>query len=216
MTPDYNKAAAKAAETLIRHGVKTAPVSPIAILEGMDNVILSSYSDLCGSQETNPFSLKQLFGKYRGAMSSVHTGNGKTWYVVLYNNLLPTTMVQQALARELGHIVLRHQESSEENNAEAVCFAQHLLCPRPLIQTIRETGMRLTTDVLANLTGVFHQRLTCIRHTPGTSVPAAVNRFLRGQFMPFVMNFFEYYATAVPEDGSGLADFGTYMDLYEE
>ena len=216
MSPDYNRAAGKAAETLIKYGIKSAPISPLTILEEMDNVIIKSFSEMCDSANIRQCDLKSAFGKTDGALSSIHEMNGKTWYVVAYNSLLPFTMIQHSLARELGHITLRHTCISAENTAEAICFAQHLLCPRPLIHAIQATGMRLTTDVLANLTGVFHQCLTCMRHTPGTDVPASVNRFVRGQFMPFILNFFEYYSTTAPEDGSALADFGTYMDGYEE
>jgi len=216
MNPDYNKAAVKAAETLIKYGVKTSPVSPLPILEQMDNVIVTSFAEMCDSSGMKPCDLKPLFGKNQDAVSSIHTENGKSWYVVAYNSLLPFSMVQHALAREMGHIVLRHEGSSPENSAEAICFAQHLLCPRPLIHAIQATNIRLTTDVLAKLTGIFDQCLTCIRRTPGTSVPASINRFIRGQFMPFVINYFEYYVSVLPEDGSAIADFGTFMDLYEE
>ena len=216
MSPDYTNAAVKAAEALIKYGVKKAPVAPLPILEQMDNVIVTSFSEMCDSSGINPRDMKPLFGKNQDAISSIHSENGKTWYVVAYNSLLPFSMVQHALARELGHIVLRHEGSSPENTAEAICFAQHLLCPRPLIHAIQATGIRLTTDVLAKLTGIFGQCLTCLRRTPGTNVPAAINRFIRGQFMPFVMNYFDYYVSVLPEDGSSLADLGTFMDLYEE
>lgn len=216
MSPDYQKAATKAAETLIKFGVKTAPVSPLAILESMNNVIITCYSEMCDSSGLSPFDLTCLFSKGEGAFSSVHTDGGRSWYVVAYNNLLPYSMVQQALARELGHIVLRHEGCSEDNLAEAVCFAHHLLCPRPLIHALQATCLRLTADVVANLTGVYHRCLVCLQNTPGVRVPAATNRFIRGQFLPFVVNFFEYYVTACPEDGSALVDFGSFMDFYEE
>lgn len=216
MSPDFNLAAVKAAETLIKYGVKTSPVSPLPILEQMENVIVTSFAEMCDLSGMNPCDLKPLFGKSQDAISSIHTENGKTWYVVAYNSLLPFSMVQHALAREMGHIILRHQGDSHENSTDAICFAQHLLCPRPLIHAIQATGIRLTKDVLANLTGIFGQCLTCIRRTPGTSVPAAINRFIRGQFMPFVMNYFDYYVSTLPDDGSAMADFGTYMDGYEE
>ena len=216
MNPDYNKAAVKAAETLIKYGVKTSPVSPLPILEQMDNVIVTSFAEMCDSSGISPCDMKPLFGKNQDAVSSIHTENGKSWYVVAYNSLLPFSMVQHALAREMGHIVLRHEGSSPENSAEAICFAQHLLCPRPLIHAIQATNIRLTTDVLAKLTGIFDQCLSCIRRTPGAAVPSSINRFVRGQFMPFVLNYFDYYVSVLPEDGSAIADFGTYMDEYEE
>lgn len=216
MNPDYNKAATRAAETLIKYSVKTSPVSPLPILEQMDNVIVTSFAEMCDSSGINPCEMKPLFGKNQDAISSIHVEDGRAWYVVAYNSLLPFSTIQHALAREMGHIVLRHEGSSPENSAEAICFAQHLLCPRPLIHAIQATNIRLTKDVLANLTGIFNQCLTCIRRTPGTSVPAAVNRFVRGQFMPFVINYFDYYMLVRPEDGSAIADFGTFMDGYEE
>ena len=216
MTPDYTKAAVKAAETLIKFGVKVTPVSPMVILENMENVILKPFAEITDSLGVDPCDMRLLAEKSCGAISSVHTNNGKSWYVVAYNNLLPHTMVQNALARELGHIVLRHEEGTPETDAEAVCFAQHLLCPRPLIHSVQATGMRLTKDVLANLTGVFHQCLIHLRKTPGTAVPAGLNRFVRSQLMPFILNFFDYYASLHPEDSSAMVDFGTYMDGYEE
>lgn len=216
MSPDFNTAATRAAETIIKYGIKKAPVVPLQILEQMDNVVITSFTEMCDSSGIRPCDLKPLFGKSQDAVTSVHMKNGTTRYVIAYNSLLPFAMVQYALAREMGHIVLRHGGNSEKGHAEAICFAHHLLCPRPLIHAVQATGMRLTTDVLAKLTGIFDQCLTCMRRTPGTAVPAATNRFLRGQIMPFVLNFFEYYSTVLPADGSAIADLGTFMDLYEE
>lgn len=216
MTPDYDRAALKAAETLIKFGIKTAPVSPLEILEKTENVIVTTFSELCSSPVEIPCTEMPLFGRASGAVTSVHEEDGRSWYVVAYNSLLPFSIAQHALARELGHIVLHHEGCSAENDAEAVCFAQHLLCPRALIHSVAVTNLRITTDVLANLTGVFHECLACLRRTPGTCVPASMNRFVRGQFLPFVMNFFDYYATVRPADGSAIADFGTFMDGYEE
>ena len=34
--------------------------------------------------------------------------------------------------------------------------------------------------------------------------------------MPFIVNFFDYYQTVMPKDGSALADLGTFMEGYEE
>ena len=216
MNPDYEKAAVKAAETLIKYNVCSAPVSPLPILEKMENVIVVSFADVCSCSGISQCDFLPLFGKGRDAVTSIHRENGKTWYVVAYNSLLPFNMIQRALAREMGHIVLRHEGSSKENAQEAICFSQHLLCPRPLIHAIQATGFRITMDMLANLTGIFDQCLVCMRHTPGVSVPAGMNRFIRSQFMPFVQNFFEFYITVHPDDGSAVADFGSFMENYEE
>ena len=213
---DYNKAAILAAETLVRYGVSHSPVSPLPILERMSNVITISFAEMGDITGTQHSEMTPLFGKSRDAITSVHIRNGQPVYMVAYNSVLPFNLVQRALAREMAHIVLRHETNSEENELEAMCFEHHLLCPRPLIHTIQATGTRLTTEMLANLTGVFGQSLISIRRLPGTDVPPGLNRFVRDQFMPFFLNVFDYYRTVMPADGSALADLGSYMDGYKE
>lgn len=216
MTPDYNRAAIMAAETLVKYNIQKTPVAPLPILEKMENVIVLSFAELGDLSGVDRSEIVSMMGKNRDAITSKHTEGGKTRYIVAYNKALPFGFVQRALARELGHIVLNHDKFSKENTEEANCFACHLLCPRPLIHIAQATGIRITVDMMANLTGLFDQSLTYIRHLPGTDVPANLNSFVRSQFMPFFLNVFDYYQTAKPNDGSALADFGTYMDKYTE
>lgn len=213
---DNDKAAVKAAETLVKYGIKKSPVSVLPILEQMDNVIVVSFAELSDSSGIKRSDLVPMFGKNRDAITSVHTKNGQSIYIVAYNRLLPFNMIQRALARELGHIVLKHTESNADNAAEAETFVNHLLCPRPLVHAIQATGMRVTVDLLGNLTGAYEQSLYSMRHTPGTTVPSGLNLFVRSEFMPFILNFFDYHQYAMPKDVSALADFGSYMDGYVE
>ena len=213
---DYNKAATLAAETLVRYNVRSAPVSPLPILEQMGNVIVISFSEMSDLSGLKRSDIVPLFGKNRDAISSIHTEHGKSIYVVAYNRLLPFGVVQRALAREMAHIVLHHENASESNEEEAACFAQHLLCPRPLIHAVQATGIRFTVDLLTNLTGANEQSMVSMRHLPGTQVPCGLNRFVRSQFMPFFVNFFDYHQSVLPQDGSAIVDFGSYMDGYEE
>jgi hypothetical protein len=91
-----------------------------------------------------------------------------------------------------------------------------LLAPRALIHTVQATGLRLTVDVVGNLTGCYDYCLSCIRKLPAVSVPRELNRAVRDAFMPYIMNYFEFQRVATHTDGSALADLGTYMDGYEE
>lgn len=216
MNPDYNKAAAMAADTLMKYHVATAPVSPLRILEQIEDVIVISFAEMSDSAGLHPQELIPLFGRGRDAVTSVHMDNGRQVYLVAYNSLLPFGMIQRALAREIGHIVMHHTECTPENTAEAECFMYHLICPRALIHAIQATGMRFTEDLLANLTGMFGQSLVDMRRIPETTVHISLNRFVRTQFMPFLMNFFDFYQNVMPRDGSALADLGTYMNGYEE
>ena len=213
---DYENASVKAYETLVQYGIKKTPVSPLPILQNMENVIVVSYEEIETLSGLNRSDLSEMFGKCKDAVSSIHITNGKPIYIVAYNGLLPFNMLQCALAREMGHIVLGHKESTPDNEAEARCYAQHLLCPRPLIHTIQVISMRISEDLIGNLTGIHQQWLVRMRRTPGAHVPANLNRFVRNQFMPFILNFYEYYRDVMPQDGSALVDFGTYMDNYEE
>ena len=213
---DYTKAATSAAETLIKYAVTASPVAPLPILKKMKNVVVISFTDISEAYDIKYRELIPIFGKNLDAITSVYTENGQQQYIVAYNSNLPFNMVQRALAREMGHIVLGHDGFSEENNEEAMCFAYHLLCPRSLIHAIEASCLRVTTDLLANITGVFDQSIVAMRRIPATDVPKNLNCFVRNQFMPFVLNLFGYYRSVLPTDGSAIADLGTFMEGYVE
>ena len=132
--------------------------------------------------------------------------------------LLPQFIVQRALAREMGHIVLGHDGTRPEEvrNAEALCFAHHLLCPRPLIHAIQESGLMITTEVLGSTTGCYERCLIGMRRMPATHVPAEMNRQIRDQFTPYIAEFLDFQSYLSKSDESMIANFGTYMDGYEE
>ena len=213
---DYTKAATKAAETLIKYNVCKTPVSPLPILQRMENVIVVSFEEIGSLSGIQRADVLETFGKCKDAFSSIHTKNTNQVYIVAYNALLPFNMLQRALAREMGHIVLNHTERTQENEKEAQCFAQHLLCPRAMIHAMQAISLRITEDLIGNLTGIYQQYLVDLRRTPGVNVNEQLNRFVRSQFMPFILNFYEYYRDVMPQDGSALVDFGTYMDNYRE
>ena len=219
MNPDYQKAAVKATETLIRFGINSAPVSPLPVLKQLPGVLVFSYQSLSNLIDQDRRCVISMFGDAnQDAFTSVNMKNGKPQYIVTYNQQLSQVFVQRSLARELGHIVLGHDGSLPEDvrNEEAKAFANHLLCPRPMIHAFQAAGLRITTEMLGNLTGCFDYCLSCMRRIPSVSVPADLNRAVRDQFMPYIINFIEYSRNASLSDGSALADFGSYMDGYEE
>ena len=219
MTPDYQAAAIKAAETLIFHNVRTAPVLSLPILKNTPGVLVFSFETLAHHVEKDRRCVIDTFGeRNQDAFTTVLVRDGHPQYIVTYNQLLPHVLIQRALARELGHIVLGHDGIDPESAAcdEVKCFAQHLLVPRPLIYAIQSSGIRLTVDVLKNLTCCSDHCIACMRRLPGVSVPAELNRAIRDQFMPYFVNFFEYQRNASLRDPSALADLGSFMDGYEE
>ena len=219
MTPDYDRAATLAAEILIKYGISTAPVDPIPIFKkakGFNVVTFTEMSRMIGMDRADL--LSSFEAENHDAVSSVYVKNGKPYYLVAYNMRLPQYIVQRALAREMGHLVLGHDGSRPEDvrNAEALCFAHHLLCPRALIHAIQESGYKITVEVLGNTTGCYERCLIGMRRLPATHVPADLNRRIRDQFSDYVHDFIDFQSFLAQDDDSMIANFGTYMDGYEE
>ena len=219
MKPDYQKAAILATETLIKNGINSSPVDPLPILKRTPGVLVVSYEKMSEDMGMDRQCMISMFGRdNQDAFTSVNLIDGKPQYLVTYNQKLSFHICQRALARELAHIVMGHDGSLPEDVRleEARCFANHLLAPRALIHTVQATGLRLTVDVVGNLTGCYDYCLSCIRKLPAVSVPRELNKTVRDNFMPYIMNYFELQRVATHTDGSALADLGTYMDGYEE
>lgn len=219
MTPDYDRAATAAAEILIKYGICTAPVDPIPIFKkapGFNVVTFTEMSRMVGVDRQDL--LSSFDASNRDAVSSVYLKKGKNHYLVAYNMRLPQYLVQRALAREMGHIVLGHDGTrpQEVRNAEALCFAHHLICPRALIHAIQESGTKITTEVLGNTTGCYERCLIGMRRDPATHVPAEMNRKIRDQFADYLSDFLDFQSFLSQDDDSMIANFGTFMDGYEE
>lgn len=219
MTPDYQKAAIKATETLIKYNIGAAPIDPLPILKKTPGVLVMTFAEVSDKASVDRKEILDMLGcENHDAVTTVIMNDSNLKYVVTYNRMLSSKIIDRALARELGHIILGHDGSKPENvrNEEAKCFAHHLLCPRPLIHSMQAAGIRLTVETVGNITGFYDYCLSCIRKQPPVKVPAELNRIVRDQFMPYIKELFEYMRYASQKDGSALADFGAYMDGYEE
>lgn len=219
MTPDYERAAIKATEMLIQHNISTAPVIPLPVFKRTPGCLVLSFTELSGRIGVERDSLISMFNEEQhDAVTSIHFEDGKLRYIVTYNQRLPLYLLQRALARELGHIVLGHDGSRQEDvrMAEAYCFAHHFLCPRPLINAIQQSQIPLTVEVLGAMTGCYERCLHGMRKTPAVHVPAELNRKVRDQFADYIENFLDFESYLSRSDESMLANLGTYMDGYEE
>ena len=219
MKPDYDRAATKAAETLVKYFVCSAPVDPIPIIKkapGFNVVTFTEMSRMIGMDRNDLVSTFET--ENHDAVSAVIIKNGKPHCLIAYNMRLPQYLVQRALAREIGHIVLGHDGSLPEDvrNAEAICFAHHLICPRALIHAIQESGTKITTEVLGNTTGCYERCLIGMRREPATHVPPELNRKIRDQFSDYISDFLDFQSFLAQDDDSMIANFGTFMDGYEE
>ena len=219
MTPDYERAAVAAMEMLIKHGITTAPIDPLPVFKRSPGVLVLSFTEMSNQIGMDRDNLLTSFEtENHDAVTSVHLDDGKLRYLVTYNQRLPMYLLQRALARELGHIVLGHDGSRPESvrMAEAYCFAHHFLCPRPLIHAIQQSGIPFTVEVLGAMTGCYERCLQGMRKTPPVHVPADLNRNVKEQFSDYISNFLDFESYLSKSDESMIANFGTYMDGYEE
>lgn len=216
---DFEKAATKAAETLIQYNICTAPVDPLPILKRTPGVLVMSFEEVAKKTNIDRKDVIEMVGcENQDAVTTVYLDGDRIRYVVAYNRLLASRIIDRALARELGHILLGHDGTRPESvrQEEAKCFAHHLLCPRPLIHSLQENGIRLTTEVIGNITGFGDYCLSCMREQPPVHVSAELNRKIREQFQPYILNFSDFQRHAMHTDESALADLGNYMEGYEE
>ena len=115
MKPDFDRAALKATETLIKYGVNTAPVDPLPILKQIPGVLVFTFEEMSKRTNIERKDLLNLYGcENQDAVTTVYIDGDKTRSVVTYNRMLSTGIISRALARELGHIVLGHDGSRPE------------------------------------------------------------------------------------------------------
>ena len=217
MIPDFEKAATKALEVLIQQQIKTVPIIPLPIIKNTDGVLAMPFEELAHNAGIERNNLVPLFGSNQDAVTFfVNMNNLK--YVVAYNQYLPFDVIRRGLARELGHIILKHDgtKPKEVRMQEAMCFARHLLFPRPVVHAIQQAGIPITVEVVGSITGCYERCLAGLQETPGVKVSAELNRKVRDQFKDCINNFIAFQKTIQSGDSTALADFGSFMDQYEE
>lgn len=220
MTPDYDRAAIAAMNLLVEHNITETPIKPMPILLAYPGVRVMPFTHMADEAGIDREDLVPLFGSNQDAVT-FHLGMEieGVKYVVVYNMRLPFEIIWRAVARELGHIVLGHDgvtRSMEVRRAEAMCFAHHLISPRPIIHLIQESGVPLTMNVLANTTGCSEECVDDMRIIPGAHVPKELNKQVRDLFERGINEYLRFHAASPVKDHSPLIDFGTYMDNYEE
>ena len=218
--PNLDLAATKALRILIDHHITETPVNPLPILLNYPGVRVMPFTRMAIDAGIDRNDLVPMFGNQDAATFHLDLpGFDDVRYVVVYNMRLPFEIIWRAVARELGHIVLGHDgvtRSMDARMAEANCFAHHLISPRPVIRLLQDSGMPLTMNVLANTTGCSDECVEALQQIPGVHVDPALNRAVREQFAPHIMEYVAFHKSAPRRDNSPVLDFGSFMDEYTE
>lgn len=141
--PDYKRAVRLAYRTLLHLKVDKLPIDIVSICRQCKNTIIISYS------KAEPFATMLGLNLVNDAPSEmaftyrIEPVEGPVVHLLLYNDepYQNAARLRFTLAHELGHIVLKHKGSSYIEEAEANCFAQHLLCPEPLVKSLQEISV---------------------------------------------------------------------------
>lgn len=208
-----------AMRTLIENHVTETPIDSLSILLKQPGVRVMSFTRFATQAGIERHDLVPMFGGNQDAATfNLDMNLDGVRYVVVYNMRLPFDIVWRGVARELGHIVLGHDGQTRPTDvrlAEAVCFAHHLISPRPILHMLRES-IPLTMNVLTATTGCSDDCVEELRTIPGASVPKELNREVRDLFSRGIKEYIRFNLASEKEDKSQLIDFGTYMDNYQE
>lgn len=219
MTPDFDRAAIAAMELLRNKKIIETPILSLPLLKNYPNVRIMSFSNMAYNSEIDRADLVPLFGSNQDAVTFRMSGMDGIDYITVYNMQLTHESIRRAIARELGHIVLGHDgetRPTEVRQAEALCFAHHLLTPRPIVNMIIQSNVPFTINVLVHTTGCSEDCIEEIKNIPGTHVPPELNRAVKDQFAPHILEYLRFHKSAPKKDTSAVIDFGTYMEGYEE
>ncbi|MBE5804920.1 MAG: ImmA/IrrE family metallo-endopeptidase [Clostridiales bacterium] len=126
--PDYDRAATLAYRCLLKLNITRLPVRPLEILRKCRNTVVYTYQQAAEFLHIDEAEFERRYGE-----ADAFTIRGGEQYVVCYREGGNPARLNFTLAHELGHILLQHQEDAVADEAEANCFAGHLLCPEPAV-----------------------------------------------------------------------------------
>ena len=180
--PDYDRAATAACRVLLRLKVDSLPVRPLEILRRCRDTYLCTFDQAASVLNLDEGDLDRLCGDADAFTVQAERG-GRQSYVVCYRTGGNPARLNFTLAHELGHIVLRHRETGPAAEAEADCFASHLLCPEVVLQA----AACRNAEVLAQLCYISRTAAELAATRTKGHVDDGIQRQVTNQLMPSVL-----------------------------
>lgn len=153
---DLTRAANLAYRVLLERGVDALPVDPLALLKACRQLSVLTFEQAAEGLDLSAEEFVRRFGDSEAFVLRDDQGRS----VLVYRADGNPARLRFTLAHELGHIVLGHCGSTRADEQEADCFANHLLCPRPVLEAALRSDQSFTPEKAARL---FYVSAACAR-----------------------------------------------------
>lgn len=194
--PDTLRAAAAAAELLLRQRLCRLPVEPAALELDVPFTVDTMQNFCAHSRKTMP-ELREYSDTRDGCCIRLRR-NGINHYLILFNGDVASPARRRfTLAHEIGHIVLGHEADGPREETEADCFAASLLVPAALAWEL----WRQSRDISV-LCGVFGVSKIVARRRIGGFPACESPSFPAGE-----RALLERYAPLLPRHDHPVVDF---------
>lgn len=180
--PDYDRAATAACRVLLRLRVDSLPVRPLEMLHRCRDTYLCTFDQAANVLNLDDDELDRLSGG-ADAFTFREMHSGRERYVVCYRTGGNPARLNFTLAHELGHIVLHHQDTGPAAEAEADCFASHLLCP----EAVLHAAACRSAEMLAQLCYISRPAAEKAMARTKGHVEAAIQQQVTELLMPAVL-----------------------------
>ncbi len=180
--PDYDRAATAACRVLVRLRVDSLPVRPLEMLRRCRDTFLCTFDQAADALGLTADELDRMSGG-ADACTFREMHGGRERYVVCYRAGGNPARLNFTLAHELGHIVLRHRDTGPAAEAEADCFASHLLCPEAVLRAVACRS----AEVLAQLCYISRTAAEMAMTRTKGRVDETIMRQVTEQLLPAVL-----------------------------
>lgn len=152
MKIDFDNIILKAYETLIIQDNLTFPID-VFNLKTKENVKIISYSKIASINDMTYDDFKK-----KSQDSPAFRYKENNYYFIIYDDKISSKgRMRWSIAHEYGHIVLNHENQSDQNEIEANFFAANLLVPKCILKELKTYKRNFTKEYLVNKFGISNE-----------------------------------------------------------